>query len=143
MHKVKICPGVYMIYVNEIELRILCGCPMEIVKLLTRKGIIRQIVKDGVKFETGPNAILLSDVATQNGQFCNLIEFPVLHMQFKQGMSLPDHPNNKGHRPLLIGLPHQINAQCNYFIRGKYGLISVKELVQAGFGKYSSKRTDS
>ncbi|WGK69394.1 cyclic nucleotide-binding domain-containing protein [Candidatus Haliotispira prima] len=122
-----------MVNIHQIDLRILCGCPMDIVKLLSRKGIIRDIEKDGIGFATGPNAILLSDVATQNGQFCNLIEFPILHMQYKQGMSLPNHPNNTGVRPLLIGLPHQINAQCNYFIRGKYGLISVKELMEAGF----------
>ncbi len=133
MYKLSICPGVYMVNVEEVGLRILCGCPMDIVKLLARKGIIREIKKDGVSFETGPNAVLLSDVATQNGQFCNLIEFPVLHMQYKQGMSLPRHPNNTGARPLLLGLPYQVNAQCNYFIRGKYGLISVRELMEAGF----------
>ena len=133
MYKINVCPGVYIVNVNEIDLHILCGCPMDIVKLLTRKGIICGIEKDGVKFQTGPNAILLSDVASQNGQFCNLIEFPILHMQYKKGMSLPKHPNNNGSRPLLIGLPYQINAQCNYFIRGKYGLISVRELMEAGF----------
>ena len=135
MQKINVCPGVYMVDIHEIGLRILCGCPMDVVKLLTRKGIIRAVEGKGVRFETGPNAILLSDVATQNGQFCNLIEFPILHMQYKQGMVLPSHPNNTGARPLLMGLPYQINAQCNYFIRGKYGLISVKELMEAGFAQ--------
>ena len=72
MQKINVCPGVYMVDIHEIGLRILCGCPMDVVKLLTRKGIIRAVEGKGVRFETGPNAILLSDVATQNGQFCNL-----------------------------------------------------------------------
>ena len=132
MEKIYICPGVFMINIREADLRILCGCPMDIVKVLKRKGIICPIEREHTIFETGPNAILLSDIVSQNNQLCNLMEFPILHMQFRQGMLIPGHPNNKGIRPLIIGQKDQINAQCNYFIRGKYGLISVQELIKAG-----------
>ena len=140
MHIVYICPGVYILNVSELGLNVLCGCPMDSSKLLIRKGIIREIEKDGVRFETGPNAILISDKLTQNGQFSNLIEFPVMQMQYNQGMCLPNHPNNTGARPLLIGMRSQIYAQCNYFLRGKYGLFSVKELMEAGFEEEEAKK---
>lgn len=139
MYKTTICPGVYLVEAPEADLRVLCGCPMDIVKLMTRKGIIHNKQKDGVSYQTGPNAILLSDVATQHGEFCNLIEFPILHMQYKQGMILPNHPNNNRTKPVLIGLPYQIHAQCNYFLRGKYGLISIHELLEAGFTEQEAR----
>ena len=83
-------------------------------------------------FETGPNAILLSDVMLQNGTFCNLAEFPVLQMLYRQGMIIPDHPNNPGEKPMLIGLKELVEAQLHYIYRGNYGLVNREELLGAG-----------
>ncbi len=47
---------------------------------------------NGVSFETGPNAILLSDTPIQKGQFSNLAAFPLLPMLYPQGMLIPGHP---------------------------------------------------
>ncbi|WP_241911832.1 hemerythrin domain-containing protein [Telmatospirillum siberiense] len=97
-----------------------------------KRGLVQKTDIDGSACETGPNAILLSDVAVQNGEFSNLSEFPILQMLYRQGMILPGHPNNKGARPLLIGLKEQVAAQLAYIHRGNYGLTSKEELIAAG-----------
>ena len=132
LKKTEVTRGVYWVEATEAELFILCGCPEDAVKHLIQRGLIHSIEKDGVAYETGPNTILLSDLPLQNGCFCNLAEFPVLQMLYLQGMLLPDHPNNTGLKPLLIGSKEQIDAQMQYIYRGNYGLTSKEEIVAAG-----------
>ncbi|MFD2234949.1 cyclic nucleotide-binding domain-containing protein [Phaeospirillum tilakii] len=129
---VSVAPGIWWVEVAEADLRVLCGCPADSVKHLIKRGLILETERGGVRFETGPNAILLSDMPLQNGAFCNLAEFPILQMLYRQGMILPGHPNNRGDRPLLIGLPGQLAAQLDYVARGNYGLLSVEEMLAAG-----------
>ena len=132
LRKIEIGPGLCWVETPSANLRVLCGCPADSVKHLMMRGLIQPTESNGVRSETGPNAILLSDVMVQNGAFCNLAEFPVLQMFYRQGMLLPGHPNNTGLRPLLIGRPEQLQAQLQYIYRGNYGLISVEELREAG-----------
>lgn len=132
LHTVKIADGVYWLQIPEADLYILCGCPSVIVKLLMKKGLISVTEKDGVVFETGPNAILLSDILIQNGIFSNLAEFPVLQMLYRQGMLIPNHPNNTGKKPLIIGAKEQVKAQMEYITRGNYGLYSREEIMATG-----------
>ncbi|MCG8571212.1 MAG: bacteriohemerythrin [Spirochaetes bacterium] len=138
MHKIKKIPiskGVFWVEIPEVDLKLLCGCPADSVKHLTKKGLIQQKEVNGIVFETGPNAILLSDLAVQNGQFTNLSEFPILHMFYKQGMLLPNHPNNTGRKPIIIGGEEQVVSQLNYIYRGNYGLQSEEEIIQAGINQ--------
>ncbi|UCB45878.1 MAG: bacteriohemerythrin [Spirochaetota bacterium] len=128
----KITDGVYWVEIPEANLYILCGCPADSVKHMSKRGLIVPKEKNGVQYETGPNAILLSDVSIQNGRFSNLAEFPVLQMFYRQGMILPGHPNNTGIRPLLIGLEDQVYAQSLYIYRGNYGLTSIQEILDTG-----------
>jgi hemerythrin len=58
-----------------------------------------------------------------------MAEFPVLQMLYRQGMILPNHPNNTGEKPILIGSKSQIRSQLNYIHRGNYGLLNVKEML--------------
>lgn len=132
IRKVQISFGVHWVEIPDVNLRILCGCPADAVKLLIKRGLILPTEKDGVSFETGPNAILLSDVMLQNGQMANLAEFPVLQMLYRQGMIIPNHPNNSGSKPMLIGLQAILEAQAKYIYRGNYGLVSTEELTSAG-----------
>ncbi|MBF0462418.1 MAG: response regulator [Magnetococcales bacterium] len=129
---IEVTSGVYWLQVPEAGLYILCGCPGEAVKHLMRKGLVSSAQRHGVTFETGPNAILLSDRLVQNGGFANLSEFPVLQMLYRQGMMLPGHPNNTGAKPLLIGSSAQVRAQLEYIHRGNYGLISQEEIMACG-----------
>jgi len=132
LFKIEVMAGMSWIHVPDADVRVLCGCPADSVKHLMRRGLIRPMEAKGVKFETGPNAILLSDVMVQNGVFCNLAEFPVLQMFYRQGLLLPGHPNNDGSKPIIIGRRDQVDAQMQYIYRGNYGLISEQELTEAG-----------
>jgi hemerythrin len=113
-------------------LRLLCGCPMDTVKHLRKRGLVLSVEVGGVKAETGPNAILLSDLALQDGRICNSAEFPVLQMLYLQGMLIPGHPNNTGALPVLVGAAQQVDAQMAYIFRGNYGLVSREEMLAAG-----------
>ena len=130
--KVEVTPGIVWVEVPAADLRILCGCPADSVKHLMRRGLIRPSEVKGVRCENGPNAILLSDVMLQNGAFCNLAEFPVLQMLYRQGMLLPNHPNNTGRKPVIIGRRDLVESQMQYIYRGNYGLISEEEMIAAG-----------
>lgn len=132
LRKVRVSTGIYWVEVPEANLYVLCGSPADSLKHLTKKGFILTKEEYGIKYESGPNAILLSDILIQNGAFSNLSEFPVLQMLYKQGMIIPQHPNNTGLKPLLIGSQLQINSQMKYIYRGNYGLTSVEELTEAG-----------
>ena len=139
IEKIKIISGVYWIGIPEANLYILCACPADSVKHMMRTGLIKTIERDGICFESGPNAILLSDVLVQNGHFSNLAEFPVLQMLYRQGMILPNHPNNTGIKPMLIGLEEQISAHMDYIHRGNYGLASEEELMNAGASQQKAR----
>jgi hemerythrin len=128
----KVARGIFWVEIPEADLRILCGCPADSVKHLVVAGLVRSVQKNGVRFETGPNAILLSDASIQNGAVANLAEFPVLQMLYRQGMMIPGHPNNTGRKPLLLGIGDQVRSQAAYLFRGTYGLTSREELEAAG-----------
>jgi len=132
INKIKVSKGIYWVEVPDAELSILCGCPADSVKHLMKRGLITSREERGINFETGPNAILLSDVLIQNGDFSNLAEFPVLQMLYRQGMILPNHPQNTSEKPILIGSESQVKAQIFYIYRGNYGLISEQEMIDAG-----------
>lgn len=132
IRKIEVTPGVFWVEVPEADLYIMCGSPPDAVKHLMRRGLIVEEEVDGVVFENGPNAVLLSDVMLQGGSFANLSEFPVLQMFYRQGMILPGHPGNTGRKPILIGNKDQVEAQLNYIYRGNYGLISQEEIEATG-----------
>jgi hemerythrin len=136
----RVTTGVYWVQVPEAGLYILCGSPADVVKHLMLRGYIAQETRGGVECETGPNAILLSDVMMQNGGFANLAEFPVLQMLYRQGLILPGHPNNTGTKPLLIGSGAQVRAQLDYIYRGNYGLVNEEELCAAGLDEAEARR---
>jgi len=96
MKKLKVTTGVYWIEIPEAGLYILCGCPADVVKHLMKRGLIATVMNDNMSYETGPNAILLSDIPVQNGSLTNLAEFPIMQMLYRQGMIIPNHPGNNG-----------------------------------------------
>ena len=63
--KIQVTDGVYLVDIPDARLHILCGCPADIVKHLMKRGLIVTKEQNGVVFETGPNAVLLSDVLVQ------------------------------------------------------------------------------
>lgn len=132
LKKIKVTNGVFWVEAPDAGLYILCGAPADVVKHLMRRGLIVDMEVKGVTFESGPNAILLSDVMLQGGDLANLSEFPVLQMLYRQGMIIPGHPNNTGIKPLIMGDKKQVAAQMEYIHRGNYGLVSEEEIIAAG-----------
>ena len=132
MERIEVTKGVWYVRIPEAGIWVLCGCPPDVVKHLMRRGLIGNETREGVWYETGPNAILLSDVAVQGGAFCNMAEFPLLQMFYRQGMSVPGHVNNTGRKPLFIGLQGQLAAQSAYISSGTFGLSSAAEIEAAG-----------
>lgn len=132
IRKLVVANGICYVEIPAAGLYLMCGAPADSVKHLLRRGIIQTTEINGVTYENGPNALLLSDVMVQNGMLSNLAEFPILQMLYRQGMMIPNHPNNTGLRPKLIGTPEQIAAQLRYIHRGNYGLISAEEMMKAG-----------
>jgi len=132
IRKLVVANGICYVEIPAAGMYLLCGAPADSVKHLLRRGIIQTTETNGVTYENGPNAILLSDVMVQNGMLSNLAEFPILQMLYRQGMMIPNHPNNTGVRPMLIGTPEQLAAQLRYIHRGNYGLISAEEMMKAG-----------
>jgi hemerythrin len=128
----KVTSGVYWVDAPEAGVRMLCGSPPDAIKHLVRRGFIGQTQKNGILFETGPNAILLSDVQVQGGVFSNMSEFPVSQMLYKQGMIIPGHPNNTGAKPILAGSREQVFSQLHYIYRGNYGFVTEEEVMGAG-----------
>jgi len=137
--KIKVCNGIYWVEIPAARLFILCGCPPDSVKHLMKRGLIVTTEKKGVSCETGPNAILLSDVLLQGENIANMAEFPVLQMLYRQGLILPGHPNNEGTKPLLIGSEEQVRSQMSYIHRGNYGLVSEEEMLATGASKTEAK----
>lgn len=130
--KIKVAEGMYYVSIPDAGVYILCGCPADSVKHLMKRGLIQNVEAEGVGFETGPNAILLSDELIQHGRFANLSEFPILQIFYRQGRIIPGHPNNTGIKPALIGSRKQVEAQMEYIYRGNYGLVSEEEMMAAG-----------
>ncbi|MBF0101877.1 MAG: cyclic nucleotide-binding domain-containing protein [Desulfobacterales bacterium] len=133
--KIKVTTGVFWVDIAEANLYILCGCPADAVKHLMKRRLIIAAEKGGHSYETGPNAILLSDISIQNGSVANLSEFPILQMLYRQGMILPNHPGNTGLKPMLIGNQDQVDAQSQYIFRGNYGLTTIEELMETGLNQ--------
>ena len=135
IQKHNIIDGCYYVVIEEINLRLLCACPPNVFKFLKKQGFINKVTSQGVSYEGGPNAILLSDLAIQNNSFSNLIEFPALQMLYKQGMMIPNHPGNTGKKPLIIGSTRQISAMVGYIYTGNYGLDSIEEMANSGLSE--------
>jgi len=132
LKKVDIAPGIQVVEIEEVGLRVLCGCLENSVKFMARSGCIRPMEARGVKYETGPNAVLLAEQPLRHGVLRNAAEFPILHMLYKQGMIVPGHPNNTGRRPLVIGTPRCVDELAEYVYLGNYGLTDPAELSGGG-----------
>jgi hemerythrin len=128
------------VHIPEINFKLLCSAPEDVVKHLRRLGIIKPISENGVHFEDGPNAILLSDTSMQNGCLSNLSEFPVLHMLYVQGMIIPNHPNNNGKKPLILGSTKQTTSHLEYIYLGNYGITDEAHMLDIGLSKEDVKK---
>lgn len=135
-----IAPGIFWIEIKEADLFLCCGCPADTIKHLKKAGVVDQKKKGNWYFETGPNAILLSDTMIQNGKLANLTEFVILHMLYLQGLNIPVHPNYQKYKPVLIGYDSQIKMQMEYVSVGNHGFEKVEEIIGAGMNKEDAEK---
>ncbi len=140
IEKQNISTGITWIDIPDASLSICCGCPADTVKHLKKAGVIKKIKTEKGMLETGPNALLLSDALLQNGQVANLTEFPIMQMLYLQGMHSNMHKDTPAIKPILIGLEEHIRSQMLYIYRGNYGLISLKEIIDAGVGEEMAEK---
>ncbi|RLB92864.1 MAG: cyclic nucleotide-binding protein [Deltaproteobacteria bacterium] len=56
----------------------------------------------------------------------------MLQMLYRQGLIIPNHPNNKGEKPILIGSREQVESQKQYIFRGNFGLTTKQEILETG-----------
>lgn len=133
----KLAPGLYWVEVPEVGFRVLCGCPPDSVKFLIQERHIRRC-KEG--WEMGPSAILLNDLPIQNSSLCNLGEFPILQIFYRQGYFIPGHVNYGLKKPVLMGTKSQVFSQLDYFYRGNYGLDDETELSSENLPAHLEKQ---
>ena len=128
----KLSAGLFWLEIKEIGLKLMCGCPVDAIKHVAKAGLLEATMENGFFHESGHNAILLSDQFTQKGKLCNLSEFPLLHLLYKQGLIIPPHPNFRAFKPLVIGEASQLVNQCDYFNGGNVGPVSLEDYAAYG-----------
>ena len=74
IRKIQMTPGVFWVrcgsrIIHHVRKSARCGQASDAAGLIVEEEV------DGVVFENGPNAVLLSDVMLQGGSFANLSEF--------------------------------------------------------------------
>ena len=75
----------------------------------------------------GPTPSCSQTLSLQNGHFANLANSSASDA-LSLGHLHHNHPNNTGHKPILIGQEEIVRSQMNYIYRGNYGLISLQEI---------------
>ena len=106
---IQICLGSYLLRVVEADVAWVFNPWPDISKYLIQKQL-------------NFNGVVYPDLRVQNGVSCNLIEFPLLHAMFVQGMIF------RGEKPTLVGTERQIHLGKESFKRGLYGFYDVSEM---------------
>lgn len=122
MKSIELFPGCYWVSIPDVDLRMLCGAPPDVMKLLAANQLIEAYEIDDFYTEEGPNVILLYEDDCIKGMAANLSEFPILQMFYMQGLGVEQHPNFKKERPLLIGTHDILKKQLDYIEAGNNGL---------------------
>jgi hemerythrin len=111
MEVVKICPAAFLLRIPDEDISWLFNPWPDIAKFLIQQGL-------------GINGVVYPDLRMQTvrGVSCNLIEFPLLHALFNQGMLF------RGEKPCLVGTRAQLQLASASFKRGLYGFFDVSEM---------------
>ncbi|MBF0197539.1 MAG: cyclic nucleotide-binding domain-containing protein [Planctomycetes bacterium] len=110
---IPICPGSHLLQIKDLGISWIFNPWPDISKFLIQK-------------ELSFNGVVCPDTRVQHGVNCNLIEFPLLHALFNQGMIF------KGLKPVMIGTSFQLENNSSGFKRAMYGFYNTKELRALG-----------
>ena len=116
----KLCPGAFLLTVANAGIAWVFNPWPDIVKNLTQQNL-------------GFNGIVYPDLRMQSNQSCNLIEFPLLHALYIQGMVF------RGEKPFLVGTSEQLKAASEAFRRGLYGFYGVDEITDCDLSPAKAK----
>jgi CRP-like cAMP-binding protein len=111
MEVIQICPACFLLRIPRAGIAWVFNAWPDTVKFLIQQGL-------------DLNGIVCPDLRlqTDKGVSCNLIEFPLLHAIFNQGMY------RRGEKPCLVGTPHQLRLAGESFRRGLYGFYDLAEM---------------
>jgi len=111
MEVIKVCPALFLLKVPEVGISWLFNAWPDAIKFLIQQGLEL-------------NGIVYPDLRTQTdkGISCNLVEFPLLHALFNQGMLL------RGEKPCLVGTEKQLVRAGESFKRGLFGFYHAEEM---------------
>ena len=121
-----------MVEIPDAQVSVLCGCPADSVKHLMKRGLVVTKEQNGAILKPDPMPYFFRMYWFKMAVLPTWQNFQCLQMLYKQGMILPNHPNNTGTKPMLIGLAEQVEAQMQYIYRGNYGLVSEEEIIGTG-----------
>ena len=106
---IQICPGSFLLRVPQANVAWVFNPWPDIAKFLIQRGL---------RF----NGVVCPDLRMQKGVSCNLIEFPLMHAMFNQGMYF------RGEKPCLVGTEQQLHIAGESFRRGLSGFYDVSEM---------------
>ena len=112
---IEICPGSFLLKAPEAGVSLLFNAWPDITKyLIQQQHEINGVVYPDLRMQTS------------KGISYNLIEFPLLHAMFNQGMVF------RNEKPCIIGTEHQLALASESIRRGLYGFYSAGELADCG-----------
>ncbi len=111
MELIQLCPAGHLLRVPALGISWLFNAWPDSIKMLIQRNL--QL-----------NGIVCTDLRSQGRMdtSCNLIEFPLLHALFNQGML------SRGEKPCLLGTPEQLAPATDSFKRGMFGYYDVSEM---------------
>ena len=111
MRLLKICPGLFLLQIPDREISWMFNAWPDATKFLIQQNLEL-------------NGIVYPDLRMQTdlGISCNLVEFPLLHALFNQGMLF------RGEKPCLVGTRRQLQLAGESFKRGLFGFFNRAEM---------------
>ena len=110
---IKICPAAFLLRIAEAEISWVFNAWPDTAKYLIQK----ELEITGIVY---PDVLMQTD----RGISCTLVEFPLLHGLFNQGMYF------RGERPHLVGTQRQLDLASESFRRGLYGFYDTSEMEE-------------
>jgi CRP-like cAMP-binding protein/glyoxylase-like metal-dependent hydrolase (beta-lactamase superfamily II) len=111
MELIKLCPGCYLLRVQELGVSWLFNAWPDAAKFVIQRGLkLNGIVYPDLRFQGSKDTS------------CNLVEFPLLHALFNEGMLFG------ADKPRLLGTQRQLVLASESFRRGMFGFYSAEEM---------------
>ena len=107
---IKLCPASFLVRVKPAGVAWVFNPWPDITKFIDR-------------LQLSYNGVVYPDKSIQQYQSCNLIEFPLFHAMYVQGMTM------RGEKPILVGTAEQLIQAGEAFRRGVYGFFSESEML--------------